>query len=44
MKTWQKLLVAGALGVIAAAILVGIRRDKWIREHLDDFLREKGVI
>lgn len=44
MKTWQKLLMAGAIGVIVVAVLAGTRHDKWVREHLDGVLRKNGVI
>lgn len=44
MKTWQKLLTAGAMGVIVIVVLVGTRYDKWVREHLDEVLRKNGVI
>lgn len=44
MKAWQKLLMAGAIGVIVAAVLVGTKHDKWVREHLDEVLRKNGLI
>lgn len=44
MKIWQKLLMAGAIGIIVMAVLVGTKYDKWVREHLDEVLRKNGVI